>query len=49
MIKRGTTVIIVSHDIGTIKKMCNRVAWLERGRLRDIGAAEAICQEYEKA
>ena len=49
MIKEGTTVIIVSHDIGTIKKMCNRVAWLERGRLRDIGAAEAICQEYEKA
>lgn len=47
MIKEGTTVIIVSHEIKIIKKMCNRVAWLEHGKLRDVGEAGRVCREYE--
>lgn len=48
MMKAGTTVILVSHDIHTVEKICNTVAWLEHGKLRDIGQAGRICNEYQK-
>ncbi len=47
MIKKGTTVIMVSHSIETIKKMCNKVLWLENGKLKKIGNSKEICQQYE--
>lgn len=47
MIKKGTTVIMVSHSIETIKKMCNKVLWLENGKLKKIGNTKEICQQYE--
>ena len=30
----GTTVILVSHSIEQIERMCNKVTWLEKGRVR---------------
>ncbi len=45
----GTTVLIVSHDIGQIRDMCTRVLWLEHGKAADIGDTEKVCAEYEKA
>lgn len=48
MIQKGTTVILVSHDIGMIKRLCNRVLWLDHGHMKDIGETEAVCAEYEK-
>lgn len=42
----GTTVVYVSHNIDSIKKLCNRVMWLEHGVIRKIGAAEEVCAEY---
>ncbi len=44
----STTVLLVSHSTDTIKKFCNRVAWLENGELKAIGTAEDICDQYEK-
>lgn len=43
----GTTVLMVSHDKDTIKKFCNRVAWLDQGRIREIGPADEVCDRYE--
>lgn len=48
MINRGTTVLIVSHSIGTIKSMCDRVVWLENGRIKDVGDTEKICSLYNR-
>lgn len=44
----GTTVLMVSHDNNTIKKFCDRVAWLDKGRLIEIGSTEEVCDKYEK-
>jgi len=44
----GTTTILVSHSMQQIREMCTKVAWLEKGELRDIGDTERICDEYEK-
>lgn len=47
MIARGTTIIIVSHDIGLIERLCNKVLWLEKGKVREIGNNQ-ICEEYQR-
>jgi len=44
----GTTVILVSHSIEQIERMCNKVAWLDHGHLRRVGPAAAITAEYRK-
>lgn len=42
----GTTVLFVSHSLEQIREMCSRVLWLERGRVRAIGAVQEICDAY---
>ncbi len=44
----GTTVLFTSHSIGQIREMCDRVVWLEHGKVMDIGTPKHICSEYEK-
>ena len=46
MIEGGTTVLIVSHSNEMMKSFCDRVAWLEQGKLREIGPAKEICDKY---
>lgn len=47
MISGGTTVLFVSHSINQIKKMCDRVIWLEHGIVQKIGGKD-VCDEYIK-
>ena len=47
MINGGTTVLFVSHSIEQIKKMCDRVIWIEHGKMIKMGGKE-ICDEYKK-
>lgn len=48
MIKGGTTVIYVSHSLDSIKKICNKVIWLEHGAIIKEGNTEKICNEYKE-
>lgn len=43
----GTTVILVSHDIEQIERMCTKVAWLEKGKLKMIGKTKEVCNCYK--
>ena len=45
----GATVLFVSHDIDKIMEMCNRVVWLDRGKIIKIGNAVEVCEEYKKS
>lgn len=47
MIGGGTTVLFVSHSVDQIRKMCDRVVWIEHGVVQKIGGKE-ICDEYLK-
>lgn len=49
MIQKGTTVIIVSHSIAQIEKLCNRVMWLDHGKIKMIGNTDDVCDEYKKS
>ena len=44
----GTTVILVSHSIEQIERMCNKVAWLEHGQIKMDGDTETVCAAYKK-
>lgn len=47
MIKKGTTIIIVSHDINLIERICNKVLWLDKGKIKKFGSSNMICNEYK--
>ena len=49
MIGGGTTVLYVSHSVESIKSLCNRVVWLEHGKVIEIGDAKKICDKYYNA
>jgi ABC-2 type transport system ATP-binding protein len=42
----GTTVLLVSHSAGAIRKNCTRCVWLDAGRLRADGEAEEVLDTY---
>ncbi len=44
--KQGCTVIFVSHDIGTVKQLCSRVLWIEKGKQMLVGDSKLVCNEY---
>lgn len=47
MINGGTTVLYVSHSLASIKKICDKVVWIEKGKIKRVGGKE-ICDEYER-
>lgn len=44
----GTTVILVSHSIDQIERLCNRVTWIEKGKVRMTGEVGEVCAAYKK-
>jgi lipopolysaccharide transport system ATP-binding protein len=41
-----TTILVVSHDLKFIRQSCDRVIWLERGKIRFVGHAEDAIDQY---
>lgn len=48
LIKNGATVLFVSHDIITIKTLCNKVLYLDKGNTIAYGESGEICDLYLK-
>lgn len=49
MMGNGTTVIFVSHSVAQVEEICNKAVWLEKGKIKKIGNAKEICEEYRKS
>ena len=45
--REGLTVLFVSHDMEAIMRVCNRVIWLDHGRLAKDGDPEEVVTEYQ--
>ena len=45
--KAGKTVILVTHDMGTVQSMCDHAAWLNKGDLVTAGEAAPTIAAYE--
>lgn len=46
MLGGGTTLLYVSHDINSVKKLCDHAIWLEKGHVRKNGLVDDVCDEY---
>ncbi len=42
----GTTILFVSHDIVSVKQLCNRAIWIEKGNLIMDGDSNEVCEKY---
>ena len=48
MIHGGSTVLLVSHSMGTILENCDRVVWIEKGKMKMCGEPKVVCDAYRK-
>lgn len=47
MLSSGTTLLYVSHDLPTVRALCDHVIWLDHGHTIMCGEAPEICDAYE--
>ena len=45
----GATVLFVSHDLDKIEEMCDKVIWLNKGKVVMFGDTDEVCSAYKKA
>jgi ABC-2 type transport system ATP-binding protein/lipopolysaccharide transport system ATP-binding protein len=48
MIESGTTVLLVSHSIDTVKKLCSRALVLNKGTITALGPVAEVCKIYKE-
>ena len=46
MLSGGTTLLYVSHDIESVKNLCDHVLWLEHGEVLMEGDPDTVCDAY---
>jgi lipopolysaccharide transport system ATP-binding protein len=47
--RQGRTVVLVSHQMNQIRRLCHRVVWVDGGHIRLTGAAHEVVSAYESA
>lgn len=46
MLSNGTTLLLVSHNIADIERLCQKAMWLNNGKTVMVGEAKEVCQAY---
>jgi homopolymeric O-antigen transport system ATP-binding protein len=47
--RAGRTVVLVSHHLNQIRRLCNRAVWVDGGEVRQNGPAHQVVSAYESA
>lgn len=47
MIHGGSTVLMVSHNMDTIRNNCNKAVWIEKGKIEKMGFTKIVCDGYQ--
>jgi len=47
--RAGRTVVLVSHQLNQIRRLCHRVLWIDDGKVRQNGPAHEVLAAYESA
>ncbi|GIP63591.1 hypothetical protein J32TS6_21460 [Virgibacillus pantothenticus] len=45
--KQGKTMIFVSHSIGQMKQFCEKILWLEYGKVKAFGSVKEVIPKYQ--
>jgi len=48
IINSGVTTILVSHSLDQVRRMCNKVLWLDKGKQMAFGETKEVCDKYEQ-
>jgi len=46
---QGVTILLVSHDLGSVRAFCDRVVWLDEGRIREEGPPGEVVASFQRA
>lgn len=46
LIAEGRTVLFISHDMWNVRRLCTQILWMEEGRVRAVGPAGEIAEQY---
>jgi len=47
--RNGVTIVLVSHDLGTIQSLCDQAIWLDHGQLQALGHPTDVVMAYLNA
>lgn len=45
----GGTLLFVSHSLGLVERLCDRVLWLENGKMRALGSPRKVIDAYRQS
>jgi lipopolysaccharide transport system ATP-binding protein len=45
-IESNQTVVVVSHAMGTIERLADRVLWMDKGEIKQIGPCDSVLEAY---
>ena len=48
-IRNGGSLILVSHNTKLIRNTCERVLWMDAGRIKELGPTQRVCDLYENS
>jgi ABC-type polysaccharide/polyol phosphate transport system ATPase subunit len=46
--QQGRTIVFISHDLGAVERLCDRVLLLQRGQLVASGSARDVVAKYQE-
>ena len=47
--RRGATLVIVTHELGEVQRLCERAVWLDGGKIAMQGEPGAVIEAYAKS
>ncbi|ABP33540.1 ABC transporter ATP-binding protein [Polynucleobacter asymbioticus] len=47
--KKSGSIIFVSHDISAVKSFCDKVLWIEKGKMLQLASPKTVCESYLEA
>jgi teichoic acid transport system ATP-binding protein len=48
LLSETRTIVMVSHDLERLERFCDRLAWLEKGRVMAVGEPREIVEQYRR-
>lgn len=48
IIKNGCCTLFVSHSLSQVRRLCNKVLWLDKGKQIAFGDVNAVCDKYDR-